>query len=476
LTDVSSADIQSAAVPVPTDPTADPPADPVAGLLALADRHEQEGRLDEAEAVLDGILSATPETPGAVHQKGIVAFRRGQSLEAAALMERSIALAPGSALFHRNLCEVYRVLGRLDDALAAGSRAAVLDPADPHCHHNLGIVHYDRLMLDEAIGCAERALAIDADFAGGHFGIAEAALLHGDFARGWAEYEWRNQLAGVPPLLPPSDRPQWDGRPLGHGRNLLLIADQGYGDAIQFARYIPWAAARCPDITIACSRELQPVIAQLPGAGRIFDHWNNAPDFAAYCPLSGLPRLAGTSLATIPAEIPYLHAPEPRFAAWAERLWALLPRGYRRIGIVWAGRPTHRNDLRRSTRLASFAPLAALPQVALVSLQKAPAQAEIGGYWGAAPLLNLGPEIRDFADTMAIVECLELVVAVDTSVVHLAGAMGKPVWVMLPYAPDWRWLLERCDSPWYPTARLFRQSAARRWEPVMAAIAAALVS
>jgi hypothetical protein len=198
--------------------------------------------------------------------------------------------------------------------------------------------------------------------------------------------------------------------------------------------------------------------------------------FRRVLPLSGLPRLAGTTLQSIPAGIPYLYAGEAKFAVWAERLWDLLPRGYRRIGIVWAGRPTHRNDLRRSTRLAAFAPLAALPQVALVSLQKGPAQAEIGGYWGRAPLLNLGPEIRDFADTAAIIECLELVIAIDTAVIHLAGAMGKPVWVMLPYAPDWRWLLDRADSPWYPTARLFRQSGERRWQPVMEEIASALVS
>ncbi len=443
--------------------------------LALANEHEQQGRLDAADAVLDGILAEEPQQPGALHQKGIVAFRRGRAAEAAELMERSIALAPGSALFHRNLCEVYRALGRRDEALAAGRRAVALDPDDPHCHHNLGVLHYDRVEPAEAIGCAERALALDAQFAGAHFGIAEASLLTGDFARGWDEYEWRSRLAGVPPLMPPGDQPQWDGRPLGHGKTLLLIADQGYGDVIQFARYIPWAAARCPDIAIACSAELQPVVAQLPGAGVIFDHWERAPDFAAFCPLSSLPRLAGTKLETIPAAIPYLRADEGKFASWAERLWALLPRGYSRIGIAWAGRPTHRNDLRRSTRLATFAPLASLPGVALVSLQKGPAQAEIGTYWGRAPLLNLGPELHDFADTMAVIECLELVVTVDTSVGHLAGAMGRPAWIMLPYAPDWRWLLDRADSPWYPTARLFRQGPERLWEPVMAAIAAELV-
>jgi tetratricopeptide (TPR) repeat protein len=451
------------------------PAERIAGLLALASRHEEAGRLDEAEAVLDGLLSETPEEAGAVHEKGIVAFRRGDMAQAAALMERSIALSPASALFHRNLCEVYRLLGRREEALALGERAVALDPADPHCLHNLGVLHYDRLEPAVAIETAERALAIDPQFPGAHFGIAEAALLLGDFARGWEEYEWRWRLAGVPPPMPPSDRPRWDGRPLGPGETLLLIADQGYGDAIQFARYIPWAAARCRDVAVACSVELQPVVAQLPGIGRLFDDWGDAPDFTAFCPLSSLPRLAGTRLDTVPAPIPYLRADERKFAGWADRLWALLPRGYRRIGIAWAGRTTHRNDLRRSIRLAALALLAALPGVALVSLQKGAAQAEIGGYWGRAPLLNLGPEIRDFGDTMAILECLERVVTVDTAVAHLAGAMGKPVWIMLPYAPDWRWLMDRSDTPWYPSARLFRQSAERRWEPVVAAVAEALV-
>jgi tetratricopeptide repeat protein len=452
-----------------------PPTARIAALLALADRHEQEGRLDEAAAVLDGLLAEMPEEPAAVHQKGIVAFRRGEMAAAAGLMERSIALMPGSALFHRNLCEVYRALGRHEAALAVGRRAAALDPADPHCHHNLGVLHYDRLEPAAAIEAAERSLALDPELPGAHFGIAEAALLQGDFARGWEEYEWRQRLAGVPPLLPPSGRRQWDGAPLGAGETLLLIADQGYGDAIQFARYIPWAAARCPDVAVACSVELQPVVAQLPGIGRLFANWDNAPDFAAFCPLSSLPRLAGTRLDSIPAPIPYLRADEKKFAAWAERLWALLPRGYRRIGIAWAGRPSHRNDLRRSTRLATLARLAEIPEVALVSLQKGPAQAEIGGYWGHAPLLNLGPEIGDFGDTMAILECLERVVTVDTAVAHLAGAMGKPVSILLPYAPDWRWLMKRDDTPWYPSARLYRQTAERRWEPVAAAVAADLV-
>lgn len=255
---------------------------------------------------------------------------------------------------------------------------------------------------------------------------------------------------------------------------MLLIADQGYGDVIQFARYIPWAAARCREIAIACSPEIRDVVAQQHGAAMIFDQWETRPDFAAYCPLSGLPRLAKTTLETIPAPIPYLRADPQKTAGWAERLSVLAPAGYRRVGIAWAGRPTHVNDRNRSAALASFAPLAELARMTLVSLQKGPAQAQIGAYWGRAPLVNLGPEIADFTDTIAILEALDLVVSVDTAVAHLAGAMGRPVCLMLPFAPDWRWLLDRADSLWYPSARLFRQPAPLQWEPVVAEIAGAL--
>jgi hypothetical protein len=381
--------------------------------------------------------------------------------------------APNVALFRRNLCEMYRKSGRYDDALRAGRMAVQLDPNDKFAQHNLNVLHYQRLELDAAIECAERALAIDPEMPGAHIGIAEASLARGDFARGWEAYEWRFRLAGAPPLLPATDKPQWDGSPLPAGQTLLLIADQGYGDVIQFARLIPWAASRCADIAIACSRPLHPVIRQLAGNGHVVDRWDELGEFAAYCPLSGLPRLAEIRLGTIPHQ-PYLRADPADAERWEARLAALLPVGSRRIGIVWAGRGTHPNDDNRSMRLATLAPLGALPGVSLVSLQKGPAQAGIGYYWGRAPLVNLGPEIADFADTMAIIDRLERVVTVDTAVAHLAGAMGKEVRVMLPCAPDWRWLLDRADSPWYPSVRLFRQGADRDWAPVVAAIAEAL--
>jgi tetratricopeptide (TPR) repeat protein len=435
-------------------------------LMQLATEHEQANRLDAAENVLRHVIGEAGDHPPALHLMGIVAFKQDRIAEAALLMERSIAASPLEALYYRNICEVYRVLGRLDEALVAGNRAASLAPDDVHCHNNLGVLHYHRLELDEAIACGERAIALNADFAGAHFGIAEASLLRGDFGRGWEEYEWRLKLANAPPLLPPTDKPQWDGTPIQDG-TLLLIADQGYGDVIQFARFIPWATARCVKLAIACSSELHPVIEQQTGAGVVFDHWERVPEFRAFCPLSGLPRLIGTRLETIAADIPYAQADPAKVALWGERLAGLLPHGYRRIGIVWAGRPTHHNDRNRSTMLSTFAPLTEIPGLALVSLQKGPTQAQIGTYWGRAPLINLGPELRDFGDTMAVLECLERVVIVDTSVGHLAGAMGKEAWVMLPFAPDWRWLLDRDDTPWYPTLRLFRQGKDRSWPAVM---------
>ncbi len=380
--------IPAAAQPAPAVPMPQPPppseAGRIAQLMQLATGHEQSGRLAEAERILRQVIAEAGDHHPALHLLGVVAFKADRIAEAARLMEQSIALAPLQALYYRNICEIYRVLGRLDAALVAGRRAAQLAPDDVHCYHNLGVLHYHRLELDEAIACGERALALDPGFAGAHFGIAEASLLRGDFERGWEEYEWRMKLANAPPLLPPTDRPQWDGSPLGEGL-LLLIADQGYGDVIQFCRYIPWAASRCPNIAIACSGELHDVVRQQPGAGTLFDHWEQAPPFVAHCPLSGLPRLARTRGDTIPAAIPYVRADPAKAASWAARLDALLPPDYRRIGIVWAGRPTHHNDRNRSTALAGFAPLAELPGIALVSLQKGPAAGADRRLLGARP-------------------------------------------------------------------------------------------
>jgi Tetratricopeptide repeat len=443
---------------------------PIGEVLRIANEYERGGRLDDAKRLLGHILDTAPHQGDALHLAGIVAFRQGDVAKSLELMEGSLRHGIDTPLYLRNICEVYRAMGRLDEALDAARCAVALAPVDPLSLHNQAIIHYHRLELDEALDCAGRALRIDPSLPGAHFVRAEALLLRGEWAEGWDEYEWRFRITGAAPLMPPTGKPQWDGTPLPD-RTLLLIADQGFGDVIQFARYIPWAAERCSAVAIAGGVEVMPMLRQIAPKARLFVRWQEAPPYAAYCALSGLPRLAGTRVDTPSAPEPYLHADPARIARWANRLDGLVPQGFHRVGLIWAGRPTHNNDRNRSARLADFLPLAAVAGVALVALQKGPRTHEAGGYYGRAPLINIGAEIGDYDDTMGILANLDLLVTVDTSAAHLAGAMGRPVWIMLPRAPDWRWLLDRTDTPWYPNVRLFRQKITRRWDDVMQDIA-----
>ena len=235
-------------------------------------------------------------------------------------------------------------------------------------------------------------------------------------------------------------------------------------------RYIMCSKSVSPD---AMAR-LDKAIAQIAPGVKLFDAWVQASGCIAVCPLSTLPGLAGVRLEAIPAPVPYLRADPARAAAWRARLDELVAPGSRRVGLVWAGRPTHRNDRNRSVALSGLGAITGLDGVTFVSLQKGPAVTQVGGYFGRVPLVNLGPELADFEDTLAVMDGLDLVLTVDTAVGHLAGAAGKPVWVMLPHAPDWRWLMARADSPWYPTMRLFRAPAPRDWGAVTAEVAAAL--
>ncbi|MFG1462179.1 tetratricopeptide repeat protein [Xanthobacter sp. DSM 24535] len=440
----------------------------VDGWLAEAQAHEVAGRLEEAEQLLAQVLQAMPNYAPAFHQGAILSHRRRRPQEAIERLERAIALAPDHHLFHRNICEIYRGQCRLDEAVFHGRRAVELAPTDAGANYNLGVIHYDRMEVEAAIHYARRALELEPAMASAHFELAEALLLDGRFAEGWGEYEWRFDLPGSPRLLPHHGKPQWDGQPMPQG-TLLLIGDQGFGDTIQFCRYIPDVARLCPNLIMACSSEMKPIVLQQGGITQYFDRWEHVPAFDAYCPLSGLPRLFGTDINSIPAPVPYVRAEPAKVAHWRARLAGLIPQGFQSVGLVWAGRPTHGNDFNRSMTLRTLAPLGRLECTALVSLQMGPAMAQVADYYGTAPLINLGSEIVDFTDTMAILEILDHVVAVDTSIVHLAGAMGRPVSVLLPFAPDWRWLRDRSDTPWYPSVQLFRQPSSTAWaEPVAA--------
>jgi hypothetical protein len=273
--------------------------------------------------------------------------------------------------------------------------------------------------------------------------------------------------------MPAMTSAPWNGMRIPQGR-LLLVGDQGYGDTIQFARYIPEAASRVQDIILGCSAEMEPLLAGMPGVAQYCSRWNDVPGHAVNCRLSSLPYLFGTRLDTIPAPVPYIHAPPARAEAWRQKLHDQLPAGVRRVGLAWTGRPTHPNDRRRSVPLSRLLGLADAGPAAFVSLQKPMPEADKADLAHFPGMTDLSLELTDFGETAAVIANLDLVITVDTAMGHLAGAMGKPVWILVPKAADWRWLLDRETTPWYPTARLFRQPKPGDWDDVLVRLRTAL--
>ncbi len=445
---------------------------PLPELLAVVHEYIKSGRLDAADRLLAHVRTAAPDHPQALHLSGTVALKQRRVADAVALMEAAVAAGAGAPQQLGNLAEAYRVQGRLDDGLAMARRAQAVAPTDASHHFNEAMLRYDRQELDLCIRAARRAVALKPDMAEAHMRLGQALLASGAYPEGWAEYEWRYRIAGAQPLLPPgltlaSRHAPWDGRPLGPDRPLLLVADQGFGDVVMFSRFLPWAMARATDVAVACSAELLGLLRRVFPQPRHLTQWEDAASCAVHCPFSGLPRLAGATPGAIPGAAPYLTADVAGRAAMLEWLGAAAPGARLRVGLAWAGRPSHPNDRNRSMRLDALLPLLATAGAAFVSLQKGEAAAQLA----TVPMLDASGALRSFEDTAALVDCLDLVIAVDTSVAHLAGALGKPVWVLLPFAPDWRWMAGRHDSPWYSTCRLYRQSAPGEWGDAVAAAA-----
>jgi Tfp pilus assembly protein PilF len=441
--------------------------------LARAQAAAQGKRFGEAGGICNDVLATSPDNPAALALLGMISAHTGDPERGIALLERAVSLRAGIASWYANLSALYRMAYRTQDALRVGQEAIRLDPQSPDHLVNLSLVFTDLDDRQNAIAYLLRALGLRPDHADGHLALGQNLLAIGEFAPGWTEYEWRNQTEAGKGTLPKMTSAAWNGMRIPNGR-LLMVGDQGYGDTIQFARYIPLIADRCQELILGCSAEMAPLLAAIPGVKQYCHRWTDVPGHAAHCRLSSVPGLVHTTLDSIPAKVPYLFANPARVAAWRQRMDTMLPRGVRRIGLAWTGRPTHPNDRRRSMALARLAPLAAAGQAGFVSLQKPfpaadqPALAQFPG------LADISAELADFGETAAVIANLDLVISVDTAIVHLAGAMGRPVWIMLPKASDWRWLLERSDSPWYPTARLFRQATPGAWDPVIAAVAAAL--
>ncbi len=441
--------------------------------LARAQSAAQAKRLSEASGICEDVLAANPDYPAALALLGIVMAMKNDLERGVELMRKAISLRPGIPSWYAHLSSMCRNTYRMDEAVQAGQESIRLDPNNADHLVNMSLVFVDVDDRERAIACLLRALGLKHDHADGHLAMAQILLAQRNFQPGWAEYEWRNLTEAGKATMPPMTSAHWNGMRIPTGR-LLLVGDQGYGDTIQFARYIGMAAERVQDVILGCSQEMGPLLQNIPGVAQYCHRWNDVPGHAVHCRLSSLPHIFGTTPDTIPAKVPYLFAEPDRVSHWRERLDATLPHGLKRIGLAWTGRPTHPNDRRRSVRLSRLLPLTKAGPAAFVSLQKPMPAADQEAMTAFNGMTDLSADLTDFGETAALIQNLDLVITVDTSMGHLAGAMAKPVWIMVPKAADWRWQLERDDSPWYPTARLFRQAIPGEWDPVLARLSTAL--
>jgi tetratricopeptide (TPR) repeat protein len=426
----------------------------------------QQGRFDEAIAALRRAVQHRPDMFEARFGLGDALRERGLLEEAAASYQEAVRLRPTDVGARSNLAGTLLALGRLEAALAADREVIQLQPGVAEAHNNLGAVLAALGRLDEALECFAEAIRLKPDYAEPHKARAIVWLLQGDLARGWPEYEWRLRCSEAPPLLP---EPQWDGSPL-QGRTILLSTEQGMGDSLQFIRYVALVRKRGGRVIVMCPRSLHRLLRRSLEIDQLLGPGDELPAFDTHAALLSLPALLGTTLATIPAEVPYLRTDDDVVERWRHELGPV--DGFK-IGIAWQGRTEHKGDRLRSVPLQAFAPLAALDGIRLISLQKGPGTDQISRLPEDWTIIDAGSRVEDWADTAGLLKNLDLVVTVDTAVAHLAGALGMPVWVALPFAPDWRWLLGREGSPWYPSMRLFRQSERGNWAEVFAGIAAA---
>jgi tetratricopeptide (TPR) repeat protein len=440
-------------------------------LLARGNLFYTARRYGEALKDYDRTVALRPDFAEAHNNRGNALSELGRRADAIEAFDRALALKLDYAEAYNNRGNIRLELNRSDLALADYDRALALKPQDAGTLVNRGsaLRHLNR--RDDALASLDAAIALNPELAEAYWNRALACLSFGDFEQGWRDYEWRWRR-NVKEMSPRDfAQPQWRGEDLS-GRTVLLHAEQGFGDSIQFVRYLPMVLAKGAKVVLEIPDDLKPLIA--PAHGVVMaSRGEKLPPFDLHCPLMSLPLAFATTLATVPATVPYLRVPADRIEKWRARL----PRtGAPRIGLAWSGKPTHKNDHNRSIPLAQLAPLLTQSGFQFVSLQKEIRDADRKALQDVSSLLHLGGAFADFADTAATIACLDLVIAVDTAVAHLAGAMGKPVWILLPAIGDWRWMTEREDSPWYPTAWLLRQPPMGDWANVIACLVRELAS
>ena len=434
---------------------------------------KEQGKLDEAIESYKQALSLKPDYAKAHNNLGTALREQGKLDEAITCYRHILSLNPCHIEAHNNLGNVLKEQGKLDEAIASYRHTLSLKPDHAEAHNNLGATLQEQGKLDEAIASYDRAISLKSNYVEAHTNKSFALLLTENFEQGWQEYEWR--LCAKDRFYPTFQQPRWDGSSL-NGKSILVHAEQGFGDTIQFVRYLPMVRAQGGYVIFKCQPNLFRLLQSYNGFDEIIEQMptsESTVQFDVHIPMLSLPGIFGTTLETIPANAPYITA-DPKL----ETLWRMQIGQNEdfRIGIVWAGNPKNKWGRKRSSSLADFAPLTDIPGLTFYSLQKGTASAEAFNPPEKMKLINLESELNDFTDTTAVIANLDLVISVDTAVAHLAGSIGKPIWNLLYFAPDWRWLQNRDDSPWYPGMRLFRQTRPNDWSGVFEQVKKALNS
>ncbi|MBI3838863.1 MAG: glycosyltransferase family protein [Planctomycetia bacterium] len=479
----------------------------IAQALALGVQHQQAGQLPRAEQIYRQVLQVEPGNTQALHNLGMLALEVGRTDDAIAWLRQAVALDPTNSVFHGHLGAAFVIASRWPEARLALEEAIRCDPANSESQYNMGVVLENLQQIDEAVAqyrhCLqsrptdaathnnlgnllrvegnldealvhlEQAIQSQPDYPEAHSNRGLVLLSQGRLAEGWSEYEWRLRC---PEFRKRSfAEPLWDGTLLCD-KVLLVHAEQGLGDTLQFIRYLPLVESRCSNVIVAVQPSLLPILKQSGFSGLVAKR-PPLPPFDVQVSIVSLPGIFETTLDDIPADVPYLHAREDLIAHWHGELSGT---DRLKVGIVWQGSPTHAEDRYRSIPLSSFTVLGEVPGVQLFSLQKGGGSEQIQMLDGRFSIIDLGSradnETGAFMDTAAIMKNLDLVITADTASAHLAGALGVPVWVAMRIAPDWRWLMQGEACPWYPTIRLFRQTESGNWQPVFDRMAAELRS
>ena len=422
------------------------------------------------EALADVMLPTEEElsrSPSFHFQHGNELYKQGKLDEAIAAFQQCVALQPEFPNARYHLGVALGDAEKFEDARVSLTQVIEAEQENAQAHNSLGFVASQQRQPYEAINCFERAIELQPTYTHAHVNLGMSLLQVGDYPRGFTEYEWR-PVNGFH-----SPHPKWDGRPIPE-KTLLIYAEQDAANAIQFARYLPLAAKRCKNLILACPAELMPIFATIPGIAQIREKEKIAvAEFDTYLPLMSLAHVFGTTLDTIPATVPYVDAAALRRRKGNPGL-SLSDSEYFRVGVVWAGSPNNRTDRYRSCPLNEFLPILTIPEISFYSLQRGEHQKDLTDLPSHIQVHDLEPQLRDFGDLAVIIDELDLVISVDSSVAHMAGALGKPVWTLLSYVADWRWMLEGETTPWYPTMRLFRQTRPGDWPGVIERVAEAL--